>query len=104
MDYSVRLTGCTVHFVEDAMDNGPVVIQAAVPLNAGDSVEDIMPRIHRLEHRIYPQAIQWLAKGRLQIEGRKVRLLPKVGATLAPGACGELESCPWLVCPALEDF
>ena len=104
MDYSVRLTGCTVHFVEEAMDSGPVVIQAAVPLNADDSVEDIMSRIHCLEHRIYPQAIQWLAQGRLQIEGRKVRLLPKAGRALASGGCGRQDFWPWLVCPALEDY
>lgn len=104
LDYQARLTGCTVHFVDEIMDNGPVIIQAAVPVSAGDSLSDLMPRIHALEHRIYPQAIQWLAQGRLRVEGRKVTLLPKPGPAPALGSAGSGPLGPWLVSPALEDF
>ncbi len=72
--YGVRISGCTVHFVEMEVDGGPVVIQAAVPCGAEDGTEDLMTRIHRLEHRIYPQAVQWIAEGRLRVEGRRVHL------------------------------
>ena len=104
LDYQARITGCTVHFVDELMDNGPVIIQAAVPLTSADSLEDLMPRVHALEHRIYPQAIQWLAQGRLKVEGRKVTLLPRAGKALRPAGIGEGEHGPWLVSPALEDF
>lgn len=108
LDYQVRISGCTVHFVDEIMDNGPVVIQAAVPVGPDDSLPDLMTRIHALEHRIYPQAIEWLAQGRLKVQGRKVTLLPKSGGK--PGSppglarAGEGEHGPWLVSPALEDF
>ncbi len=64
--WSVRITGCTVHFVDEIMDHGAVIIQAAVPHLPGESEEALAERIHRQEHRIYPQALQWLAEGRLQ--------------------------------------
>lgn len=104
IDYQLRISGCTVHFVDEIMDNGPVVIQAAVPVTSGDSLESLMPRIHAMEHRIYPQAIQWLAQGRLKTEGRKVTLLPREGKDMRPASIGEGERGPWLVSPALEDF
>ena len=74
--YGVKITGCTVHFVEELVDSGPVIIQAAVPANAGEELDDLMNRIHPLEHRIYPQALQWLAEGRLHLEGRRMLLSP----------------------------
>lgn len=74
--YGVKLTGCSVHFVEEEMDAGPLIIQAAVPVNAGEPLETLMPRIHALEHRIYPQALQWLAEERIRREGRQVFLAP----------------------------
>ncbi len=102
--YGVKLAGCTVHFVDEIMDHGPVIIQAAVPVGAGDKPDDLMPRIHALEHRIYPQAVQWLADGRLSLDGRKVVLAPARGGELKPACCGEAEHGPWLVSPALEEF
>ena len=72
VDYGVKLSGCTVHIVEMKVDSGPVIIQAAVPCNAGDSEDDLMTRVHRMEHRIYPQAIQWFAEGRIRVEDRQV--------------------------------
>ena len=64
----------TTHVVEMKVDSGPVIIQAAVPCNAGDSEDDLMARVHRMEHRIYPQAIQWFAEGRIRVEGRQVHV------------------------------
>lgn len=74
--YGAKFAGCTVHFVTQDMDAGQVIIQAALPVREGESVDSLMPRIHALEHRIYPQAVSWFAAGRLQIKGRAVHLLP----------------------------
>lgn len=106
LEYGVRLTGATVHFVDEHTDNGPVVIQAAVPARGTDDEESLMPRIHALEHRIYPQALQWLAEGRLKINGRKVLLLPPQGAPreFPLASCGDGPLGPWMVSPALEGF
>ena len=62
-EYGVRLSGCTVHFVDEHMDHGPIIIQAAVPALADDDGETLGSRILALEHRVYPQALQWLAQG-----------------------------------------
>ena len=70
--------------------------QAAVPANAGEELDDLMNRIHPLEHRIYPQALQWLAEGRLRVEGRQVFLAPADRKTVTPDG-------PWLVWPPLEE-
>lgn len=95
--YGVRLSGCTVHFVDEIMDHGPVIIQAAVPAQPGEGAEELAARILRLEHCIYPQALQWFAQGRLVIEGRHVRLLDS--ESLAQ--CGDA-SLPYLSSPGLE--
>lgn len=80
LEYGAKLAGCTVHFVEEAMDMGPVIIQAALPVRDNENQESLMPRIHALEHRVYPQALQWLAAGRLRLRGRVVHLLPQADA------------------------
>ncbi len=72
LDFGVKFSGCTVHFVDEGLDNGPIIIQAAVPVNDADTVEDLKKRILAEEHRIYPQAIQLFAEGRLEINGRRV--------------------------------
>lgn len=72
MEHGVRLAGCTVHFVDEKMDHGPVIIQAAVPAYADDDEASLAGRILEMEHRIYPQALQWLASGRLRLCGRQV--------------------------------
>ena len=95
VSYGVKLSGCTVHFVEEMVDSGPVLIQAAVPVNAGGSEDDLMNRIHVMEHRIYPQAIQWLAEGRISVQGRQVHLAPGI----KPRAPRDGD---WLVWPPLE--
>jgi len=73
-DYGVRFSGCTVHFVDEGMDTGPVIIQAVVPVLPQDTGEALGARILKLEHRIYPEAIRLFAEGRLAIEGRHVRV------------------------------
>jgi phosphoribosylglycinamide formyltransferase 1 len=70
----VRVSGCSVHFVDQGTDSGPVLIQAAVPVLDGDTEESLAARILAQEHRIYPRAIQLIAEGRVQVEGRRVRV------------------------------
>ncbi len=72
--YGVKISGCTVHFVDEKMDHGPIIIQAAVPAYCGESADALGKRILHMEHRIFPQAIQWLAQDRLRIQGRFVKL------------------------------
>ena len=72
LDHGVKVTGCTVHFVDEGCDTGPIIIQAVVPILADDTVETLSQRIHRQEHRIYPRAIQLFAEGRLTVAGRRV--------------------------------
>jgi phosphoribosylglycinamide formyltransferase-1 len=72
LEYGVKVAGCTVHFVTAEMDEGPIILQAAVPVFQADSVGALRERILEQEHRIYPEAIQLFARGRLRIEGRRV--------------------------------
>ncbi len=72
IDYGARFSGCTVHIVDGGVDSGPIVIQAVVPVSSDDTEETLAARILKQEHKIYPQAIQWFAEGRICIEGRRV--------------------------------
>ena len=72
LDHGVRFTGCTVHFVNEDCDEGPIIIQAAVPVFPDESEEQLAARILKQEHRIYPRAIQLYAEGRLHVVGRRV--------------------------------
>jgi phosphoribosylglycinamide formyltransferase 1 len=72
--YGVKVTGATVHFVDDGVDTGPIVLQAAVPVGAEDTEETLAERILAEEHRIYPEAIRLFAEGRLHVEDRRVRI------------------------------
>jgi phosphoribosylglycinamide formyltransferase 1 len=74
IDYGVKISGCTVHFVDEGMDTGPVIIQAAVPVYHGDTEESLSERILKLEHKIYPAAIRLFSEGRLKVEGRIVKI------------------------------
>ncbi|MDQ1278457.1 MAG: Phosphoribosylglycinamide formyltransferase, partial [Thermodesulfobacteriota bacterium] len=74
VEYGVRFSGCTVHFADDGVDTGPIVIQSVVPVYEDDNEEMLAQRILKEEHKIYPQAIQWFAEGRLEVKGRKVHL------------------------------
>lgn len=71
-DYGVRYTGCSVHYVTSEMDAGPIIAQAVVPVLPDDTPEKLHARIQTEEHRIYPQAIQWIAEGKLTTSGRRV--------------------------------
>ncbi len=71
-NYGVRFTGCTIHFVDEGVDTGPIIMQAVVPVLPGDDVESLKARILAQEHRIYPQVIQFFAEGRVTITDRKV--------------------------------
>ncbi|MGI6128907.1 MAG: phosphoribosylglycinamide formyltransferase [bacterium] len=79
LDYGVRVTGCTVHLVDQDMDTGPIVLQAPVPVLPDDNEEALAARILKEEHRLYPEAIRLLATGRLKVCGRKVQILDKGG-------------------------
>ncbi|HTP29956.1 MAG TPA: phosphoribosylglycinamide formyltransferase [Anaeromyxobacteraceae bacterium] len=70
--HGVRFAGCTVHFVDQGTDSGPIVAQAVVPVLDADTEETLAARILREEHRLYPRAVQWFAQGRLSLEGRRV--------------------------------
>jgi phosphoribosylglycinamide formyltransferase-1 len=73
--YGVKVSGCTVHFVDEGMDTGPIILQEAVPVWDHDTEETLSDRIVAAEHRIYPAALQLLASGRIMIEGRRVKNL-----------------------------
>ena len=74
-DYGVKFSGCTVHFADEGVDTGPIIIQAVVPVYDADTEDTLSRRILKEEHRIYPQAIRLYAEGKLHVEGRKVRVL-----------------------------
>jgi len=76
LDHGVKFSGCTVHFVDEGTDTGPIIIQAVVPVLDDDTADTLAARILKQEHRIYPRAIQLLAEGRLRVSGRRVTVLP----------------------------
>jgi phosphoribosylglycinamide formyltransferase 1 len=77
LDHGVKVTGATVHFIDEGVDTGPIVLQAAVPVEPADTEETLAARILGQEHRLYPEAIRLFAEGRLRIEGRRVMVLPE---------------------------
>jgi phosphoribosylglycinamide formyltransferase-1 len=72
VEHGARFSGCTVHFVDTGTDTGPIIAQAVVPVLPGDTEETLAARILVEEHRVYPQAVQWFAEGRLSATGRRV--------------------------------
>ena len=96
-EYGVRISGATVHFVDEHMDHGPVIIQASVPASPEDDGDSLAGRILALEHRIYPQAVQWLARDRLNVRQGRVFLddAPSPEAKEKSGG-------PCLISPGLE--
>lgn len=74
-DFGAKVTGVTVHFVDEKMDNGPVILQSAVKIEEDDTLETLEKKIHKLEHRIYPEAINLFIKGRLKAGPRKVEVI-----------------------------
>jgi phosphoribosylglycinamide formyltransferase-1 len=73
-EYGARIAGATVHLVDEHMDHGPIIVQAAVPISGDDDAETVRRRILAEEHAIYPFAIQLFAEGRVEVDGRRVRI------------------------------
>ncbi len=76
-DYGAKITGVTVHFVDEEMDHGPIILQAAVKIEENDTLEKLEEKIHRLEHKLYPRAIKLFLEGKLCISARTVRLVTR---------------------------
>lgn len=72
LDYGVKVTGCTVHFVDEEMDSGPIILQKAVQVKEEDDEESLSSRILEQEHELYPEAVRMFCEGRIKIEGRRV--------------------------------
>ena len=77
LEHGAKVSGATVHFLDEGVDTGPIVLQAAVPVEPADTEETLAARILVEEHRLYPEAIRLFAEGRLQIQGRRVIVLPE---------------------------
>lgn len=85
LEHGVKVSGVTVHFVDEGLDTGPIIIQEAVPVEEEDDEASLHNRIHLAEYRVYPQAIKLFAEGRLVVEGGKVKVLPAGGAVRDAG-------------------
>ena len=72
--YGVKVTGATVHFVDDKLDNGPIILQKYIEVRNDDTEESLLERVHKEEHRIYPEAVKLFVEGKLAIEGRRVKI------------------------------
>ena len=79
--HGVKVSGCTIHFVTDQVDGGPIILQRAVPVLDDDTPETLGARILAEEHRALPEAIRLYAEGRLRVDGRRVRILPPADAS-----------------------
>ena len=77
LEHGAKVSGVTVHFVDEGLDTGPIIVQEAVPVEEGDDEETLHNRIHLAEYRQYPKAIRLFAEGRLEIDGRTVRIIPE---------------------------
>ena len=98
----VRVTGCTVHFLERGVDSGPIIAQRAVAVRQGDDAGRLLARVHRAEHRLVPETLALFAAGRVRLEGRRVRILSAAAAARAapplwtgPPASAEAEGSSW---------
>ncbi len=76
LESGMKVSGCTVHFVDESYDAGPIILQACVPVLEGDTVETLAARVFEEERRLYPEAIRLFAEDRLLLDGRRVRILP----------------------------
>jgi phosphoribosylglycinamide formyltransferase-1 len=72
LDYGCKVSGCTIHFVDNQYDHGPIILQRVVPVRDDDTPESLAARVFAAECEAYPQALQWYAEGRLRVEGRRV--------------------------------
>ena len=73
-DYGVKFTGCTVHFVDAGVDTGAIINQKIISIDNDDSLDSMMEKLHAQEHIAYPEALQWIAEGRIQLNGRRITL------------------------------
>jgi phosphoribosylglycinamide formyltransferase-1 len=79
LDFGAKVSGCTVHFVDNEYDHGPIVLQKAVEVAAEDTPETLAARVQAAEREIYPEAVRLFAAGRLVVAGRRVRIVPEAG-------------------------
>jgi phosphoribosylglycinamide formyltransferase-1 len=77
LEWGAKVTGCTVHFVDEALDHGPIIVQRSVPVEDEDDEETLSHRILEQEHKMYPEALRLVCEDRVQIEGRRTRILPR---------------------------
>ncbi len=75
LNYGVKVSGCTVHFVDEGLDTGPIILQEAVPVIQEDTVETLHERIHAAEYRLYPTAIELFCRDKLKVEGRRCMII-----------------------------
>ncbi len=109
--WGVKMSGCTVHFVDEKVDNGPIIAQGAVPILPNDDAQSLQKRIQNVEHKLYPQVIQWFAEERISVDNRQVVLAPPQRhkkceiTTQQSSEKKRAETQPCLIWPPLEgDF
>lgn len=88
IEYGAKVTGCTVHFVDEGLDSGPIILQNAIDVNPDDTEESLSERLLPLEHQTYVEAVRLFFENRLRIEGRKVRILAEAQTTTREGVVG----------------
>lgn len=111
LEYGVRITGATVHLVDEIYDHGPIVAQWPVPVREGDTPQTLQARVLRVEHALYPRVLQWFAEGRIERSGRRVRIgndaggkgLPEWAGWSMDDACVQLKPFLILLQEALLD-
>ncbi len=91
LEYGVRVSGCTVHIVDEGEDTGPIVLQQAVPIHAGDTEDSLSERILVWEHRLFPLAIRLFAEDRIDVQGRILTIKGVKGALTYDSIVGQLD-------------
>ena len=76
IEYGVKVSGCTIYFIDEGLDTGPIILQSAVPVFENDTEETLSKRISKQGHVLYPKAIELFAEGKLKVEGHRVKILP----------------------------
>ncbi len=94
VDYGVKISGCTVHFVDEGVDTGPIIIQAAVPAYENDTEDSLSERILKEEHKIFPLAIKLFSEGKITVEGRKV-IIKELSLTCVGSTREEIDEVAW---------
>ena len=74
LTWGAKVTGVTIHFVDEQVDHGPIVLQEALAIQSGEREAELVKRVHAIEHRLYPEAIQLIAEGRVRVDGRRVTI------------------------------